>query len=807
MRMSGRARRFRTVLTIALIGGATLPAAAHAAPFTVNSLGDTGGTCPTPTTCTLRQAINSANALPGPDTIGFSAFGTITPGSALPPITESVTIDGRDNGVAAIQLDGTTPGIFEGLLFSGAGNTSTVRGFAVVNFDAAGIDVRTGANVTIQACRLGLGLNDAPGGNGFDGVNVNADAGGATIGGTSAGERNVISANAGDGIFVAGSAPAVAIHGNFIGTNSAGTAAVGSQPNGVVLQGSGDVVGGSGAGQGNVIAGHTASGVFIASPGANGNSVEGNVIGLAADGTTTLANATGVFFGDTTSGNRVGGSAPGQGNVIAGNTTNVAVSGDSSRVEGNVIGINQGGVASGGVIGVSVSDTADGTIIGGTSDGARNVLSGNSAGIQTNGPHTRVLGNYIGLAADGLALASNTTSGVIVQTGADDSEIGGPGAGEGNLISGNNAAGVVIRNSPSGVLVRGNGIGINKNGEARGNGTAGVRIFDAAGNTIGGPNPADANTIAFNGTPGVDIDRNDPTDPNFEEPVGNQVLRNSIHDNGGLGIDLSIGQVFGRTANDPGDGDTGPNNLQNFPVLASAVDGGGSTAVSGTLNSTPGAAYTLRFWSNPTGDNEAETYLGEQAITTDAAGNAPFTFTAAPAIALGRNVTATATDAAGNTSEISDPVAVLPPPATPGSGTGSTPPPTGSTPPPTGSTPPPTADPHAGILGFRATTFRARGSFITFRVTNRADFDFVIRATGREGELRSARAPAFTSVRATVKAGETRTIRLRVPSAQRKAIARVLKRRSRVVRRPSIRITNLTTRVSRQYKPRIVVKR
>ena len=775
----------RLVLAISLVAGAALPAAGHAATLTVTDLGDTGGSaCTAP--CTLRQAINASNAsTTEDDQIVFSTFGTITPATPIPAVTDSVTIDGRNGGTAAILLDGPGAGIFEGLVFKNAGNNSVVRGIGVVEFAAAGIDVRDGANVTIQGSRLGLRLDDAPGGNAFDGVNVHANAGGATIGGTGAGEGNVISANGGDGIFVGGAGPAVAIHGNRIGTNAAGTAAVGSQPNGVVLQGNNHVVGGPGPGQGNLIAGNTSSGVFVDSSGATGNSVEGNVIGLAADGDTTLDNGSGVFFGQSSPGNRVGGSAPGQGNVIAGNTINVSLAGDSSRVEGNVLGLKQTGGGSGSVLGVGVSDTADGTVIGGSTDGARNVLSGNSGGVQTNGPNTKILGNYIGLAANGVDLASNATSGVIVQQGADGSQIGGPGAGEGNLIAGNNATGVVIRNSVSGVLVRGNGIGVNKNGEARRNLTAGVRIFDAAGNTVGGPNAADANRIAFNGAQGVDIDLADPGGVNFEQPVGNQVMRNSIHDNGALGIDLSA-QVFGRTPNDAGDGDTGANDLQNFPVIASAFDGGGSTAVAGTLNSKPNTPYKLRFFSNPPGGAQAETFLGEQDVATNGAGDAPFTFTATPAIELGRTVTATATDAAGNTSELSDPVAVQTPPGTP---------------------PPPTVDPRRGVLGFRTTTFRVRGSSITFRVTNRVAFDFVVRITGREGELRSARAPAFKPVRATVKAGKTRTIKLKIPAAHRKAIKRALKRRKRVVRRPSIRIANVTTGTSRQYKPRLVVKR
>ena len=113
------------------------------------------------------------------------------------------------------------------------------------------------------------------------------------------------------------------------------------------------------------ISGNTSAGVYIAWPNANGNSVEGNVIGLAADGVTPLGNGlsgSGVTIGDPTSGNRVGGTAPGQGNRIAGNVINVNVDGDAAVVQGNIIGLNAAGGAAGGVLGVNVSATAGSAI-------------------------------------------------------------------------------------------------------------------------------------------------------------------------------------------------------------------------------------------------------------------------------------------------------------------------------------------------------------------------------------------------------------------------------------------------------------
>jgi len=136
--------RFRLVLLVALVAAGVLPVGAEAATYTVNSTADTGGTCMvSPNPCTLRQAINTANASVGvADVINFSTPGPITVGGTqLPNITDSVTIDGRSNGTPAIQIDGTTPGSgFEGLLFTGTGNNSTVIGVSVTKFDVGGID-------------------------------------------------------------------------------------------------------------------------------------------------------------------------------------------------------------------------------------------------------------------------------------------------------------------------------------------------------------------------------------------------------------------------------------------------------------------------------------------------------------------------------------------------------------------------------------------------------------------------------------------------------------------------------------------
>ena len=191
----------------------------------------------------------------------------------------------------------------------------------------------------------------------------------------------------------------------------------------------------------------------------------------------------------------------------------------------------------------------------------------------------------------------------------------------------------------------------------------GISIYTFSnGQTIGGQSPAERNVIAYNGQAGIEIGRGIA-----DGSIGNRVSGNSIHDNGGLGIDLGSDGV---TANDPGDGDAGPNNLQNFPVLSAATSNEVSTGVRGSLDSSPATSFTIEFFASPvcdgSGNGEGQTFIGAAAVTTDGSGNAVIDATV-PASSVGQVVTATATDAAGNTSEFSACVAVtgLPSPSVP----------------------------------------------------------------------------------------------------------------------------------------------
>jgi uncharacterized repeat protein (TIGR01451 family) len=387
------------------------------------------------------------------------------------------------------------------------------------------------------------------------------------------------------------------IDGNFIGTNAAGTA---GQPNGdtgvLINAGSGHLVGGTVAAARNVISGNTSHGVQILLGPATLHQIQGNFIGTNAAGTGGLGNGSdGV---DMLSGD--------------GSVTNCTV--------------------------------------GGTTAGARNVISANTGvGVQfiTVGTSNLVQGNLIGTDVTGSNDLGNESSGVAL-TEATDCTVGGTVAGAGNVISGNGLDGVRINSATAtGNRVQGNKIGTRADGlTALPNSGPGVRVMNSANNnTIGGA-AGEGNIIAFNLEAGVRI----------ETGIGNAIQSNSIFSNGGLGIDL--GTTTGITPNDANDGDTGANNLQNFPVLtfSNGVSGGGVN-VQGTLNSNANTSFTLNFFSNsscdPLGNGEGRTSLGSAAVMTNGSGNATFNVNLTASASIGEVITATATSSAGNTSEFS----------------------------------------------------------------------------------------------------------------------------------------------------------
>ena len=220
--------------------------------------------------------------------------------------------------------------------------------------------------------------------------------------------------------------------------------------------------------------------------------------------------------------------------------------------------------------------------------------------------------------------------------------IGGAVPGAGNVISGNTGIGIRIDYNQN--LVKGNLIGTRADGTgALGNGSHGVFVHVVGPNTVGGTEPRAGNTIAFNGGDGISVLGSSET-----------LSSNSVHSNLGLGIDLDPDGV---TPNDPGDGDGGANAGQNFPVISSAQNTGAATAIQGSLHSTVSASFRIELFSStacdPSGHGEGESFLGFTTTTTDGSGNATFSSVLPTPVAPGRVVTATATSASGNTSELS----------------------------------------------------------------------------------------------------------------------------------------------------------
>ncbi len=268
--------------------------------------------------------------------------------------------------------------------------------------------------------------------------------------------------------------------------------------------------------------------------------------------------------------------------------------------------------------------------------------------IFTKGPGCRAEGNFIGTDPSGEIDLGNGFHGVDTGGG---TIIGGTTPETRNLISGN---GSESANSGDGVAmvgssdntVQGNLIGTGKDGVADlGNDGNGVKVLSGARNLIS------SNRIAFNGKD----DSFDGVSVLGGGTTGNRILRNSIFSNGGLGIDLlgpnEDSTTSVTTANDGGtadDADTGPNGLQNKPVLTSAT----TTTIAGFLDSKPDTPFTVQFFSQP-GGNEGKRFLGQVQVPRDPDGRFAFSFSPpANAVAVGQKITATATGPEG-TSEFS----------------------------------------------------------------------------------------------------------------------------------------------------------
>lgn len=448
----------------------------------------------------LREAIAFANTNPGPDLINFQITGTppftINLLSALPPITSPLTIDtttqaGYSNA-PLVELNGAGAGANTvGLQFNSGAGTSSLIGLAVNRFAAEGVWL-IGASNTIQGCFIGT---DTTGTNALIG---NRNYGIAVFSaGNTIGPSNVISGNAYAGILLSG-APATGnkILGNFIGTDAAGKSAAGNNDGIYLTNAIANQIGGTAAGAGNIISGNFRNGIVLTG-GSSSNSVQGNLIGLAAGGTNALKNFLDGILISGGSANTIGGYLNGGRNIISGNGTNGVFIGLASDcfnlIAGNYIGTDSSGKTSipNGQAGVRIqgcTNTVGGGVVKGVS--GRNIISGNGQqGLwlySTNGSAAgnMILGNHIGLDATGTNALGNGNAGIHIDSAAGNT------LGPGNTISANTYAGIYLSGAyTAGNWIWGNYIGTDTNGtSAPANLQVGIYAESVIGNTIGPSN-------------------------------------------------------------------------------------------------------------------------------------------------------------------------------------------------------------------------------------------------------------------------------------------------------------------------------
>ncbi len=380
--------------------------------------------------CSLRGAITRANAASTPgDVITFDAGvfapGTIPIANVLPALTGGGdTIDGTG---ASVLIDTT-------------GETGVTTVFNCLNVSSAGNTVK---GLQMTDCAVALSLN----------LNVSDNN---VIGPSNLLYDNVEAIRIG-----ASGASGNSIVGNKIGTTADGSAVhpEGANGAGITIFGADNTVGGMAAADRNIISGSIAgTAVSINTSLATGNVVIGNYIGSSADGLADIGNANGVTLNGA-SNNTIGGTNPGEGNLISGNDNfNLAVLGGSNNntVAGNIIGPD---VAGGSVLingtGVDISTPSTNNTIG-----PANVISDNSVGVNIHGNGATgniVKGNLIGTNLAGTSAVPNSSDGVRIEGGAGLNTIGGVSLGDGNEIAFNSGDGVFV-SSGDGNLIQSNSI-------------------------------------------------------------------------------------------------------------------------------------------------------------------------------------------------------------------------------------------------------------------------------------------------------------------------------------------------------------
>jgi hypothetical protein len=399
----------RTLLPLFLILAA---APGRADTFRVRNTNDSGAN-------SFRWAIDQANTHVGRDKILFApamAGKTILPTSKLPAVTDAQTIINGDidgDGAPDVGLNGRLISTAPGLQLQA--NRCTVAGLAVTNFTAYGVMLMGASRCTVRSCHLGVNLAGTTRRPNVLAQVLLYQANSNLIGGPLPTDRNIIAGGGKDqhaGIRISDSNDNTVI-GNYFGIKRDGSTVLNLwDPSvgdfGVFLEAdsadcTGNAVGGTEAGEANVFAG---LGVGVYMEGASDNTVEGNLFGLAPDGSKLVAFLlAGVCATQGAHHNRIGGTATGARNVFAGcENAGVGFTGAataSNRVQGNYFGMNAAGTRTRrNGTGVDITADAGRNIIGGGTEAAGNYFTHHD-------PDDQGMGIRIGYAGAGSLVAHN----------------------------------------------------------------------------------------------------------------------------------------------------------------------------------------------------------------------------------------------------------------------------------------------------------------------------------------------------------------------------------------------------------------
>jgi hypothetical protein len=555
---------------------------AHAAVFTVDILLDgppdhdatvSDGLCISQRgSCSLRAAIEQANALAGLHEIRFAVAGTIALATEgpLPPLVRRIELRGdtapgyaaaaTDIGAAPprIQLDGTfAPAGSVGIRVSSGGSGSLIRALAIVSMPASGIEVTVPAvDVRIRDCWLGIEADGSVAGND---IGVYLRGNGARLGRYVEGDAivglgNVISGNR-DGVLIGSFAADARLHGNRIGLSANGLAAAPNTGHGVEIEGgSANRIGGVLAGQaiGNLIASNGLGGINIT--GGGGHEVKSNRLGVNRNGAALASPRTGVLITGTTSDVAVGGNESGEDNLIANYVDGIHVGSLETTparitLSHNTIGsfVTFTGV---GDDGIRIQRCDECLVI------ANTILRAGGHGLVLVRDGTRAYLNRIGYVDTVFGIESHGVGGHGILVFGNDNDLAPPfpseiGTSYGNKVGFSGGSGIRIEGNDN--LLYGALVGVTDDGTPMPNAGNGVEFGPlASGNRL------QINAIAYNGGGGIVLEGA------TAESVGNTFSANLVAMNDGLEIDLGDDGV---DANDAGDVDEGPNRRLNHPVL------------------------------------------------------------------------------------------------------------------------------------------------------------------------------------------------------------------------------------------------